>query len=69
LADATFKKIETVGDLIKFLKMVDPSEKVTMFSDEEGNAVNKILCLELYTEGLTLIPWEDPDFTPFGVDI
>ena len=58
LSEASFKKIDTVGDLMKFLKLCDPKEKITMFSDEEGNQVNKILCLELYVEGLTLIPWE-----------
>jgi len=58
LSEASFKKIDTIGDLMKFLKMCDPKEKVTMFSDEEGNRVNKILCLELYQEGLTFIPWE-----------
>ena len=30
-----------------------------MYSDEEGNEINKILCLQLFTEGLVLIPWED----------
>lgn len=59
LAEATFKKIETVGDLKKFLELVDNKEKITMFSDSEGNSINKILCLELYTEGLSFIPWEE----------
>ena len=58
LADATFKKIHTVKDLMKYLRKLDPNEPITMFSDEEGNQVNKILCLELYEEGLTFIPWE-----------
>ena len=57
LAKVTFKKIETVGDLIKYLSLINPKEKVFMFRDEEGNQTNKVLCLELYKEGLTLIPW------------
>jgi len=58
LSDKTFKKVNTVGELRKAMHGLDPNEPVTMFSDEEGNQVNKILCLELYQEGLTLIPWE-----------
>lgn len=59
LGKETFKKVETVGDLIKYLSLVDPKEKVFMFNDEEGNQINKVLCLELYEEGLTFIPWEN----------
>ena len=59
IAKATFKKIDTVGDLMRYLKKVNPKEKVTMFSDEEGNQVNKILYLDLFVEGLTLIPFEN----------
>jgi len=58
LFEATFKKINTVGDLKKALAHVDNSEPITMYSDEEGNAVNKVLGLELFVEGLTFIPWE-----------
>ena len=62
LQQDSWKKVSTVKDLRKYLNKVIKSgfgdEPVTMYSDEEGNQVNKILCLELFKEGVTIIPWE-----------
>ena len=59
LKNLTLKKVNTVGDLKKWLKKFDDNEPLLMYSDEEGNEIKKILCLQLFTEGLVLIPWED----------
>jgi hypothetical protein len=68
LSDMTFKKLNTVGDLRKLLNKITKSSNITdktpikMFSDEEGNAVNKILCADFDGENILLIPWEEFDF-------
>jgi hypothetical protein len=58
LFEDSLQRIHTVADLAKFLAKLDPEEPIFMFSDEEGNQVNKILGLDLHKEGLTVIPWE-----------
>ena len=61
----TFRKIETVGDLHKWLTFIKEETKLSMdtpikmFSDEEGNRVNGILCIQLLDIGLTIIPLEE----------
>ena len=64
LSKHTFKKLNTVGDLRKMLlkisKMGNVNDKtpISMFSDEEGNEMNDILCLDFDGERIILIPWE-----------
>ena len=68
LSQHTFKKLNTVGDLRKMLtkvsKMGNVNDKtpIAMFSDEEGNQVNGILCMDFDGESIVLIPWEKFDF-------
>lgn len=64
LSDISFKKVNTVGELRKLLDRITKASNVTdktpivMFSDEEGNAINKILCVDFDGENIVLIPWE-----------
>ncbi len=58
MSKTTWKKINTVGDLIKYLQLIPDSIKIAIASDEEENEVHKILCFKLYKEGAVLIPWE-----------
>lgn len=64
LGTLTFKKIKTVNDLRVWLNALPElgvdvrKTPITMFSDEEGNQINGILCLQLFEDGLTIVPWE-----------
>ncbi len=64
LAEHTFKKLNTVGDLRKMLlkisKMGNVNDKtpISMFSDEEGNELNGILSMDYDGEKIILVPWE-----------
>ena len=64
LTDITFKKLNTVGDVRKMLtklsKMsnVNDSTPIVMFSDEEGNAVNKLLAFDFDGTNIIIVPWE-----------
>jgi hypothetical protein len=63
LSKETFKKIKTFSDLTLWLRYVEgkipANTPILMQSDEEGNQINKILCLD-YTEiGLVIVPLEE----------
>jgi hypothetical protein len=61
MTEKTFKKVNTVAQLISTLQSLPKeamNDRITMYSDEEGNSENKILCVEWHDEGVTLIPWE-----------
>ena len=60
LLKKTHKKVNTVGDLKKWLDLFDDSEPLLMASDEEGNEINKILYMELFAEGLIFFPYHRP---------
>ena len=68
LSKHTFKKLNTVGDVRKMLNKITKMSNITddtpieMFSDEEGNQVNGILCMDFDCESIILIPWEKFDF-------
>jgi hypothetical protein len=63
LGDLTWKKVTNINKLKdicdRLVKEGLGEEEVFMYSDEEGNQVNKVLCLELHTEGVTFIPHEN----------
>lgn len=65
LTEMTFQKLKTVGDLRKMLLKMSKFGNVTdktpikMFSDEEGNEVNKILCMDFDGESIVLVPWQE----------
>jgi hypothetical protein len=58
LLKQTHKMVNTVGELKNWLKLFNDDEPILISSDEELNQVNKILYMELFEEGLILIPWE-----------
>ena len=63
LNEKTFKKVNTIKELDEWIQIlkksnIDLNTPILMQSDEEGNAVNKVLCLCLYDDGLTFVPWE-----------
>lgn len=65
LSEVTFKKVNTIGELRTLInELIDENgiskdEPLFMLSDEEGNGINKVLCLEYTEEGITLVPWEN----------
>ena len=70
LTKETFKNINTVGEMYRWLHRIltksdlDANTPIRMYSDEEGNAINKILCLqcelmENNKAGIVLVPWEE----------
>ena len=62
IAKETFKRINNLGDLKKWITFVSqllPKETpIKMYSDAEGNQVNKVLALEYTEMGLSFISWE-----------
>ena len=44
-------------EITKFANVNDDTPMLTQ-SDSEGNSINKILCLELFDDGLTIVPWD-----------
>ena len=58
LLKKTHKKVNTVGELKNWLNLFNDDEPILISSDEELNQVNKILYIELFEEGLIIIPWE-----------
>ena len=58
LLKKTYKMVNTVGELKNWLKLFNDDEPILISSDEELNQINKILYIELFEEGLILIPWE-----------
>jgi len=46
------------AEVIAALSKVDPNTEVLMYSDEEGNQINKVLFVEVGKKSVTLVPYE-----------